>query len=162
MEVPHATNVLIVEDNRDTAESLRLVFKGFGITSEVVGSLREALARLGCDGIDCVVLDLSLPDSNGLTAAETLQEKYPNVPFVINTGYEDLAIQAIQVGAQDVIVKPGTPDTWQRRILYAIARHKVRRKFEPVRESLEKVIATTGKLIESVEPGSVHFGRIEP
>lgn len=158
----HPVRVLIVEDEQDSASTLSRILNSLGMETEVSPTLYGALARLESDGIDCVVLDLTLPDAKGIRAAEVLQERFPLVPFVINTGYEDLAVKAIESGAQDAVIKPADPSSWERRILYSIARHKVRHKFEPVIESLEKALAMTGKLIESVEPGSTHFGRIEP
>jgi DNA-binding NarL/FixJ family response regulator len=76
----------------------------------------------------CVLLDLILPDADGLEAARTLLAAAPHVPIVILSSHEDdeLAIEAVKEGAQDYLVK-GTigPEALARAIQFAIERHHV-------------------------------------
>lgn len=89
-------------------------------------SLREALAALG-PGIDCVLLDLGLPDASGLDAVTRLRSHAPAIPLIVLTGLDDEAagVMALQAGAQDYLVK-GSVDGGQlaRSIRYSIGRRQ--------------------------------------
>lgn len=69
-------------------------------------SLRDALSALG-PGIDCVPLDLGLPDASGLDAVARLRAHAPAIPLIVLTGLDDEAagVMALQAGAQDYLVK---------------------------------------------------------
>ena len=87
----------------------------------------EALERLATEPVDAVLLDLSLPDADGLETVRRICEAAPQVPIVVLTGRDDenLAVQAVQVGAQDYLIK-GQLDGQRclRAIRYAIERHR--------------------------------------
>jgi serine phosphatase RsbU (regulator of sigma subunit) len=89
-------------------------------------SLREALATLG-PAIDCVLLDLGLPDASGLGAVARLRSQMPAIPLIVLTGLADEAagVAAVQAGAQDYLVK-GNVDGNQlvRSIRYSIGRRQ--------------------------------------
>lgn len=71
------------------------------------GSLTEGLDRLGAGGIDAILLDLALPDSDGLATLLNVREDHPGVPIVVLTAIDDeqLALQAVAHGAQDYLLK---------------------------------------------------------
>ncbi len=88
--------------------------------------LKEALALLG-PAIDCVLLDLGLPDASGLDAVARLRARLPGVPLIVLTGLADEAagVAAVEAGAQDYLVK-GNVDGEQlaRSIRYSIGRRQ--------------------------------------
>jgi len=89
-------------------------------------SLRDALAALG-PGIDCVLLDLGLPDASGLDAVARLRTHAPAIPLIVLTGLDDEAagIMALQAGAQDYLVKGSVDgDQLARSIRYSIGRRQ--------------------------------------
>lgn len=89
-------------------------------------TLREALVRLGPD-IDCVLLDLGLPDASGLDAVARLRSRLPAIPLIVLTGLDDEAagISAVQAGAQDYLVKGSVGgDQLARSIRYSIGRRQ--------------------------------------
>jgi len=98
-------------------------------------TLREALAALG-PAVDCVLLDLGLPDALGLDAVAQLRSRAPGTPLIVLTGLDDqgAGVAAVEAGAQDYLVK-GHVDGEQlaRSIHYAIGR---RRAEEAERELL--------------------------
>src|SRR5256886_12993697 len=102
-----------------------------------VGRLDEALRTLGAGPFDIVLLDLSLPDRQGLAAYHELHAAAPAMPIVVLTasGDETLAFQAVREGAQDYLVK-GEFDgkMLSRAIRYAIER---KRAEEELRQSAE-------------------------
>jgi diguanylate cyclase (GGDEF)-like protein len=84
-----------------------------------------AATRLVADRVDCVLLDLSLPDSQGLAAVETLRAVAPDTPVVVLSGLasDELAVQAVVAGAQDYLIKGETSGSLLvRAIRYAIER----------------------------------------
>jgi serine phosphatase RsbU (regulator of sigma subunit) len=89
-------------------------------------TLQEALAVLG-DGIDCVLLDLGLPDAAGLDAVAKLRSQVPGTPLIVLTGLDDEAagVAAVAAGAQDYLVKGDVgSDQLARSIRYAIGRRQ--------------------------------------
>src|SRR5689334_10753141 len=102
--------VLLVEDNRGDAELLQeLLGEGPGavFALERVDRLTAALARLAAGDVGLVLLDLSLPDSDGLATFARVHAQVPGVPVIVLSGRDDeaLALKAMQEGAQDYLVK---------------------------------------------------------
>ena len=125
---PHL-RVLLVEDNPlDTRTVIRALKTSTDAEYEVVhvGDLETALDRASQEAFDCILLDLSLPDSEGLVPVEMLSTRSPHCPVVVLTGLDDpdVAIEAVQRGAQDYLTKSTiTPELIERAIRYSIARH---------------------------------------
>lgn len=70
-------------------------------------SVGDAEATLANDHVDCILLDLSLPDSDGVASVERIHRMAPTIPIIVLTGRDegDLALRAIEAGAQDFLVK---------------------------------------------------------
>lgn len=122
--------VLLVEDNRDYAWMLRLVLdemnsREFSLVH--VEQLKDALQCLSEGQFDVILLDLSLPDSQGFNTFDKVYEIAADIPIVVTTAIDDkeLAIKAVREGAQDYLVK-GNTDINQliRSIRYAVERHR--------------------------------------
>lgn len=98
-----------------------------------VATLGEARERLSTSHFDVVLLDLSLPDSNGLQTLQAIADYAPATPIVLLTGMCDdtLALEAVQHGAQDYLVKGQfNSDLLMRVIHYAIDRKQAERALE--------------------------------
>ena len=92
------------------------------------GRLDEALELAASRRFDLILLDLGLPDSNGLETFLKFYEKSPEVPFVVLTGQDDneVAAQALNAGAQDYLFKGEmSRQLLSRSIRYSIERHKL-------------------------------------
>lgn len=99
-----------------------------GFTCDRVSRLSEALERLSSGGVDVVLLDLELPDSDGLVTFERTCAFAPTVPIVVLTGIddEDMALAAMQGGAQDYLVQGElTAGVLARSLRYAVERHRL-------------------------------------
>ncbi len=124
------TQVLLVEDNAAdaalVAELLRDHSPGEFVIS-VCTSLRDAHSCLDRAAPDCVLLDLSLSDAQGLDGVESMQDRHRTIPLVVLTGNPDcvLALRAVHRGAQDYLVKSAA-DAGQiaRAIRYAVERKR--------------------------------------
>jgi len=94
------------------------------ITVEHATRLQAAPALLAGASFDVVLLDLSLPDCDGLDTFLQLRAAAPEVPEVVLSHRTDeaLALQAVPAGAQDYLVKGGAEDLLVRAIRYAIER----------------------------------------
>ena len=147
--IGRAMNVLLIEDNPGDARLIRELLKR-GHDGEIemytCMSLQEGLLLITEHMPDIVLLDLSLPDSHGLSTIQKLREHHSNVPIVVLTGLDDetMGIQAVQSGAQDYLVKGTVDDIWLRRALrYAIERFRaeqaIRRSQEEYRSLIDDV-----------------------
>src|SRR5688572_10544786 len=123
--------ILFLEDDPGDArlvqESLRDAMEGqFACTC--VPTLGEVLENLRAAPFDVILLDLSLPDSQGIDTFTTVRAQARNMPILILTGLDDqtLALQAVKAGAQDYIVKGQLAGhLLPRAIRYAIERHRL-------------------------------------
>ncbi|HEX5225524.1 MAG TPA: SpoIIE family protein phosphatase [Solirubrobacteraceae bacterium] len=126
---PRALGLLVVED--DDGDALLVEDQlAIDMPESVViraRSIADARAELS-ESCACVLLDLHLPDANGLEAVAELRELAPSVPLIVLTGVDDSAIgvAALDAGAQDYLVK-GSVGSGElaRAIRYAIARAQV-------------------------------------
>ena len=121
--------VLLVEDNHGDARLLREMLNEEGLRDTEltrVECMSEADRHLGEREVDIILLDLGLPDAQGLGAVRRAHAAAPRVALVVLTGLDDesLAAQALQEGAQDYLIK-GQIDT--RGLLRAL-RYSVERK----------------------------------
>jgi diguanylate cyclase (GGDEF)-like protein/PAS domain S-box-containing protein len=128
MKLGPAIRLLMVEDNIGDARLIRELLKEEGaptVAFTLVDCLAAAEAYLAAHRVDVVLLDLALPDAHGLEALHRAKAAAGGAPLVILTGCDDdaLAIQALQQGAQDYLVK-GQIDKRRlaRALRYAIER----------------------------------------
>jgi len=124
--------VLLVESDREYLEVLRErmaeVRSGAAIELEWAGELSQALARLTQGGIDAILLDLELPDSQGMVTFDRTYAFAPDVPIIVLTNLDDetLGMGTVQGGAQDYLVKDEvSPSVLARAVRHAIERHRL-------------------------------------
>ena len=136
-------NALLIEDNPGDARLIReMLAEGREVPFdlECVEQLSAGLERLSAEDIDVVLLDLSLPDSQGLDTFTRLRDQASRVPIVVLTSLDDqeAGVKAVRKGAQDYLVK-GQADghLLVRAIYYAIARKQVEEALRRARDELE-------------------------
>jgi diguanylate cyclase (GGDEF)-like protein/PAS domain S-box-containing protein len=103
-------SILLVEDNPGDARLLREMLnepnsRKYDLTH--LESMKTAMSHLVASAVDIVLLDLGLPDAQGLGAVRLAHSAAPRVPLVVLTGLDDdsMAAQALQEGAQDYLIK---------------------------------------------------------
>ncbi|QYX33844.1 hybrid sensor histidine kinase/response regulator [Sphaerospermopsis torques-reginae] len=135
--------ILLIEDNLAEARLLQEFLKQspskeFSLVH--VQRLRDAFYELSQQNYDVILLDLTLPDSQGLSSLPLLMSQAPSTPIVVltNINDEELAIEAVRQGAQDYLVKRQVnPDVLVRSVQYAIARKQVLEQLRTVNQTLE-------------------------
>jgi PAS domain S-box-containing protein len=140
--------VLVIEDNPGDARLIKEILgeEGSGRFRLVFADrMSTGLELLDREEIDLVLLDLSLPDCQGLDALTLTHSKAPRLPIVLMTGLddEDLSVRAMRLGAQDYLVKGQSEGrALVRSIRYALERKRVERL-------MRAQLATTRTLAES-------------
>jgi two-component system cell cycle sensor histidine kinase/response regulator CckA len=139
--------LLVLEDNPVDALCLREALdevKGTKFAITHVETLREAKELLGNGDFHTVVLDLGLPDSQGIETFLEVKNSTVDVPIVVVSGLDDenLAIEAVRQGAQDYLLK----DKWDgyflsRSISFAIERKQTEKALREARERFGRVVA---------------------
>ncbi len=137
--------ILVVEDEEPICELLRYNLSKAGYRVNLAGGVAEARASIAADKPDLVLLDLMLPDGDGLDLCRWLRRNPDTqvVPVVMVTakGEEADIVAGLELGADDYIVKPFSP-----RVLLARIRAVLRRRsVEPV--SADAVISRHGLVI---------------
>jgi two-component system, cell cycle sensor histidine kinase and response regulator CckA len=136
--------ILLIEDSLAEARFLQEILQQ--VTSEAfywehVKRLSEAIAHLQqSQPFDICLLDLSLPDSKGLSSLDVLIQQAPSLPIVVltNTNDSELAVAAVRHGAQDYLVKRQVnQDILVRSLRYAIERKQIAEALREANEALE-------------------------
>ena len=143
--------ILLVEDNPGDARLIREMFRSIpGVELTRVESLSTALDHLGQHAADIVLLDLGLPDSQGLETVRRVVSRIPALPIIVLTGLGDdkLALDALKAGAQDYMVKGLVePEMLMRSVRYAIERKMAE---VALRESEERYRITMEGMVDAV------------
>ncbi len=125
----HMLTVLLVSDDADDVRLIRKALtESTGNTWRLdqVGRLSDGVNRLMEEGIAAVLLDLFLPDSQGIKTFEAIFEAAPTVPILLMASREneEIAWQATQLGAQDHLLKDHLDAYWLPRILRSVIERK--------------------------------------
>jgi sigma-B regulation protein RsbU (phosphoserine phosphatase) len=119
--------VLVVDDQEDVREALRLLLKGSGYRTEEVGSPNAALASAAYGDHDLIVVDMNYTwdttsGEEGLRLLDRLRAQRPNVPVIAMTGWStiELAVEAMHHGACDFIPKP-----WDNRHFLSVVKKHI-------------------------------------
>lgn len=120
--------ILIVEDSPTDRELLRCLLEPQLENAEFLeaSDLHRAHQILDQGPVDCILLDLQLPDSTGRETFEKLMDRAPDLPIIVMTNNKDraLALDMIQAGAADFVIKDYTDaEGLFRRILFAVEKH---------------------------------------
>lgn len=143
--------VLVIDDEPQILRALRTILgeKRFEVTTATRGE--EGLARAAADPPDVIILDLGLPDMDGLTVIERLRE-WTQVPIIVLSVREaDVdKVEALDKGGDDYLTKPFSIEELLARIRVAL-RHDAR-----LQGSLGETVVTAGPIIIDLAQHTVH------
>jgi diguanylate cyclase (GGDEF)-like protein/PAS domain S-box-containing protein len=156
--------LLLVEDNPGDARLLREMFNEEGAHNmEMTHALcmRDAERHLAQREVDLILLDLGLPDAEGVTAVRRVRVAAPRVPLVVLTGRDDesLAALALQEGAQDYLIK-GQIDSrgLLRALRYAIERKTMEEALFVEKERAQVTLNSIGDAVVCTDiSGNITF-----
>jgi len=117
--------VFVVDDDVSVRESLELLILSAGWQPETFASAEDFLARSRIDGPSCLVLDVTLPNLNGLDLQKRIVDRV-DMPIIFITGYGDVptTVKAMKAGAVEFLTKPFRDDVLQNAIGQAIGRSR--------------------------------------
>jgi len=121
---PDAPVVFVVDDDISVRESLDLLLRTAGWRPETYASAEAFLARSPVAVPSCLVLDVSLPDLNGLDLQQRLDGTRPDLPIIFITGHGDvpMTVRAMKAGAVEFLTKPFGDDVLLGAIAAALER----------------------------------------
>ncbi|MFQ5637115.1 MAG: sigma-54-dependent transcriptional regulator [bacterium] len=123
-------NVLIVEDNEDLCQTLADVLRKEGNKVRTSYNGEHALTILKKDIIDLVLLDIKLPDYNGIKILESIKEMDPEILVIVITALTDAkpAVDAMKMGAYDYLMKPFELDELKLVVAKALETQDLKRE----------------------------------
>jgi diguanylate cyclase (GGDEF)-like protein/PAS domain S-box-containing protein len=154
MTISAISRLLLVEDNPGDARLLREMVREQGATSVTelthVECLGDAEKHLSQREVDIILLDLGLPDAQGMVAVRRAKAAAPRVPLVVLTGLDDesLAAQALQEGAQDYLIKGQVEARGLLRALrYAVERNILEEALFVEKERAQVTLGCIGEAV---------------
>jgi FixJ family two-component response regulator len=157
--------VHVVDDDPSMREALQDLFLSIGLETRTYATARDFLPAAVSDAPGCLVIDIRLPDINGLDFQVQLTQTGVRLPVVMMTGYGDIAmsVRAMKRGAVDFLPKPFKDQDMLDAVLAAIERDRQRRAIDgefsemrqrfgtlSAREQQVMLLVTTGKMNKQV------------
>jgi FixJ family two-component response regulator len=121
----HATPIVfVVDDDISVRESLELLIRSAGWQPEIFASAQQFLSHPRVLAPSCLILDVTLPDLNGLDLQKRIAADRIDMPIIFITGYGDvpMTVQAMKAGAVEFLTKPFSEDVLLNAIRHAIER----------------------------------------
>src|SRR5581483_8639003 len=133
-------SVLIIDDEAAIRESLQTLLELEGFEVECAVNAEEGLSRIGERSFDLVLLDLALPDRNGLDLLADLRTSNPQLSVIMITAYGTVenAVRAMQGGAANFVQKPWDNEKLLADVRAAIARHKAEEENIQLKRALKQ------------------------
>ena len=148
--------ILVVDDERLIRQSLEKGLSAQGYTVFSAGDGKTALRLAEEESLDLIVLDLKLPDLNGIEVLKGLRDLEKDMPVLVITAYGsiDTAIQAIRAGAYDYITKPFDLEAFLLSISQALEASRLKKEVtylrsqETIRSGLHRIIGQSPAMKE--------------
>src|SRR5437762_7971264 len=150
--------VLIVDDDPVQRRLLDNMVRKFGHESAIAESGDQAAALLtGTERFDCVVLDLVMPDLDGLGVLARMREAGSTVPVIVQTAHGgiDNVVSAMRAGAVDFVVKPVGAERLQVSLRNALTTSALKGELQRIRHSREGRLTLSDIITRSAVMGSV-------
>jgi len=138
-------SVLIVDDSKTAREHLHSVLRQLGHDAAAVCCGQDSLNAIERTAFDLILVDLVLPDIDGIDVLKAMRAICPDTPIIIVTAFGSMqsAVQALRHGADDYIAKPIDEEVMAVRINAVLAARALRRSHQE-HEKLKAAMATAG------------------
>jgi len=135
--------VLLVDDEEEFLDIMSERMRNRGMEVVTASSAKEALEKIEKDLFDAIILDLMMPDMNGLETIKAIKEKKPELQVILLSGQATLekGIEAMKLGALDVVEKPADMETLVEKIKKAESKRALivdKQTQENVKEMLKR------------------------
>lgn len=136
--------VHVVDDDASMRGALEALFDSVGLATETYAAARDFLATSPADQPGCMVIDIRLPDMNGLDFQARLVEVGTRLPVVMMTGHGDISmsVRAMKSGAVDFLSKPFKDQDMLDAVMAAIDRDRQRREADGDRSQMQQRFQT--------------------
>ena len=133
-------SVLIIDDEAEIRESLETLLGLEGYTVESAANGEEGLARIGERNFDLILLDLALPDRDGMDLLAEIHAQDPDLSIIMITAYGTVenAVKAMQAGAVNFVQKPWDNEKLLADVRAAIARRKAEEENVQLKRALKQ------------------------
>jgi len=148
LPMPDVTPVVfVVDDDVSVRESLEALIQFAGWRVETFASAGEFLSRPRTPGPSCLVLDVTLPDLNGLDVQKRVASDRADMPIIFITGYGDvpMTVKAMKAGAVEFLTKPFGDDVLLAAIQNAVERSRAALDHEAGTMALRKAYASLSR-----------------
>ena len=159
--MPHTTPIVfVVDDDVSVRESLELLIRSAGWQPETFASAQDFLSRPRVLAPSCLVLDVNLPDLNGLDLQKRVAADRIDMPIIFITGYGDvpMTVQAMKAGAVEFLTKPFSDDVLLNAIRHALERSQTALGHEAEIRTLRRLL----RVAQSPRTGGHGVGRLRP
>jgi DNA-binding NtrC family response regulator len=138
--IPSVGSVLIIDDEAAIRESLQTLLEMDGYATETAASGKEGLIRAGEKPFDLILLDVALPDANGIDLLSELHQRDAGLPVIIITAYGTVenAVRAMQSGAANFVQKPWDNEKLLADVRAAVARRKAEEENVQLKRALKQ------------------------
>jgi len=145
--------ILVVDDEAGVRSSLSGILEDEGYRVEAVSSAEKGLSRLSAEPYDLVMLDIWLPEMDGMEALEKIRARELDTPVIMISGHGTIetAVKAIHLGANNFIEKPLSLDKTVIAVRNALRQRKLEQENRFLRErveSLQVLIGTSSVMVE--------------
>jgi len=141
MKEKQAARILVIDDEESVRKSLALVLKDEGYAVDVAENGEEAIKKSKANFYNLALVDIRLPDIDGISLLPQMRETVPKMVKIIITGYPSLdnSIEAVNRGADGYIVKPYSMENLLRTIREHLQKQQEAKKYseEKVKEFIE-------------------------
>ncbi|MBC7189248.1 sigma-54-dependent Fis family transcriptional regulator [Candidatus Aerophobetes bacterium] len=120
-------SIIVIDDEEVICESCRRILEEAGFEVETVTNSRKALDRIREKLFDVAIVDLKMPEIDGMEILRRIKKHSPEVMVIIITGYStvDSAVKAMKMGAFDYVPKPFTPDELEMIVKNALEKKRL-------------------------------------
>ena len=143
-----SSSVLVLDDDENFRRTLAFILKRAGYQVTTVEHPQAAVESLQNGTFDLFVLDIKMPDMDGLSLLAEIRKQYPRLPVLILTGYGglDTAVEALRLNARDYFTKPVDPTFFLERVQKILDEEENLRRRISIVSQMKKLLSDLEKL----------------